>query len=305
MIKYYLDGKVFMNKTIVITDSNSGLTQSAAKEINVVNIPMPFVVNGEEFLEDISITQDQFYVHLRDKGTNVSTSQPSLFYLEDLWTELLNDYEEIVYIPMSSGLSGTCANALKLAEEKFKDKVYVVDNKRISVTQRISVIEALNLIKLGKTGKEIKEYLEKTGKINSIYIYLDTLYYLRKGGRITAAAAALGTVLKIKPVLYSDGDSFDKFAMCRSITQAKKKMIDRVKDEVENGKLKEYYEQGKLSISVAHTQNYDEAVKFAEEVKAAFPNIKFRYIDQLSLSVACHIGPGALAVALQYEEYAD
>lgn len=292
-------------KTAIVTDSNSGLTQNQAKEMNIFNVPMPFVVNNQEYLEDISITQEQFYEYLKDKESNVSTSQPSMFYLEDLWNNILKEYDEIVYIPMSSGLSGTCANAKILANEKFSEKVFVVDNKRISVTQRESVVEAINLVKAGKTGKEIAEYLEKTAKINSIYIYLDTLYYLRKGGRITAAAAALGTLLKLKPVLYSDGENFDKFAMCRSITQAKKKMIARVREEIEVGKLKNAYRSGHLGISVAHTENKEEAHRFAEEVKKEFPDIKFKFIDALSLSVACHIGPGALAVALQYQEFDD
>ncbi len=293
-----------MSKTIIVTDSNSGITQDEGKQLGINVIPMPFVINGEEYLEDISITQEKFYEFLRDKKTSVSTSQPSMFYLEDLWNNLLENYDEIVYIPMTSGLSGTCANAKTLAEEKFAGKVFVVDNKRISVVQKSSVYEAMSLVKMGKSASEIKQYLEDTARINSIYIYLDTLYYLKRGGRITAAAAALGTILKIKPVLFSDGDNFDKFAMCRSTTQAKIKMMNRVKEEL-NGKFKEYYEQGLMSISVAHTQNIEEAKKFAAEIKENFPNLKFNFIDSLSLSISCHIGPGSLACALAYYKYRD
>ncbi|HBD06120.1 MAG TPA: DegV family protein [Firmicutes bacterium] len=293
-----------MSKTIIVTDSNSGITQDEGKQLGINVIPMPFVINGEEYLEDISITQEKFYEFLRDKKASVSTSQPSMFYLEDLWNDLLETYDEVVYIPMTSGLSGTCANAKTLAEEKFKDKVFVVDNKRISVTQKTSVYEAISLVKMGKSASEIKQYLEETARINSVYIYLDTLYYLKRGGRITAAAAALGTIFKIKPVLFSDGDNFDKFAMCRSMTQAKIKMINRLREEL-NGKFKEQYEQGLMSVSVAHTQNLEEAKKFAEEIKENFPNLKFNFIDSLSLSVACHIGPGSLAFALSYYKYRD
>jgi len=293
-----------MSKTIIVTDSNSGITQDEGKQLGINVIPMPFVINGEEYLEDISITQEKFYEFLRDKKASVSTSQPSMFYLEDLWNDLLETYDEIVYIPMTSGLSGTCANAKTLAEEKFKDKVFVVDNKRISVTQKTSVFEAMSLVKMGKSASEIKQYLEETARINSVYIYLDTLYYLKRGGRITAAAAALGTIFKIKPVLFSDGDNFDKFAMCRSMTQAKIKMINRLKEEL-SGKFKEQYDQGLMSVSVAHTQNLEEANKFAAEIKEAFPKLTFNFIDSLSLSVACHIGPGSLAFALSYYKYRD
>ena len=284
-----------MGKIMIVSDSNSGITQNEAKELDIFVIPMPFTIDGEEYLEDISITQDKFYEFLK-ADAEVTTSQPSRFYLEELFNNLLTSYEEIVYIPMSSGLSGTCENATKLAEN-FNGKVHVVDNTRISVTQKQSVLDALKLASAGKSGSEIKTILEEKGKNQSIYIMVGTLKYLKKGGRISGAAATLGSMLKIKPILFSDGGKFDKFAMTLNTTQAKKKMIDQVKLELET-KFKDELQKGTLFLSVAHTQNYDEALKFKEEILKEFPNIKFQFVDSLSLSVSCHIGPGALAIAI-------
>ena len=289
-----------MSKVLILTDSNSGILQSEAKELGLYVIPMPFTINSEEYEEEISITQEKFYELLADDA-DVKTSQPSQFYLEELWQELLKDNDEIVYIPMSSGLSSTCDNAMKYAEN-FNGKVFVVNNTRISVTQKNSVFEALRLSKQGKSGAEIKQLLENDAKKQSIYILLGTLKYLRRGGRISAAAATLGNLLKIKPILYSDGGKFEKFAMALNYTQAKKKMIDQVKCEL-NTKFKNEYESGELVISVAHTQNNEEAEKFKNEILKEFPNVKFNFVDPLSLSVACHIGPGALAIAVCSNNY--
>lgn len=289
-----------MLKVKVITDSNSGITQAEANELGIFVVPMPFTIDGEEYLEDISITQDKFYELLGDDA-DVKTSQPSQFYLEELWDGLLKDNDELVYIPMSSGLSGTCENATKYAE-KYNGKIYVVNNTRISVTQKNSVYEAIRLANQGKSGAEIKKMLEDDANNQSIYIMLGTLKYLRRGGRISATAATLGSLLKIKPILFSDGGKFDKFGMALNMAQAKKKMIDRVKIELET-KFKDEYENGKLVISVAHTQNLAEAEKFKKEIINEFPNVQFNFVDPLSLSVSCHIGPGALAIAVCSNNY--
>ena len=283
-------------KVIIMTDSNSGILQSEAKELGIFVVPMPFTINDEEYLEEISITQEKFYEFL-EQNADVSTSQPSQIYLEETWTTLLKEYEEVVYIPMSSGLSATCENAKNYAKS-FDGKVFVVDNKRISVTMKASVFEAIALAKQGKTGAQIKAYLERTWNLFSIYIMVGTLKYLKKGGRISPAAAAIGSALKLKPILETTGDKFEKVGMVLSVAQAKKKMIAKVKTDIE-GKLKAQYEEGTLTASVVHTQNLAEAEKFEAELKAEFPNLKFTPIEILSLSVSCHIGPGSLAIALQ------
>ena len=289
-----------MSKVQIITDSNSGINQIAAKQLGIKVVPMPFTINGEEYLENITITQDKFYELLLN-NPEINTSQPSPGYLQDLWDETLEKYDEIVFIPMSSGLSGTCSSAISLAES-YNGKVQVVDNKRISVTQKESVYEAIELAKRGKSAKEIKEYLEKTKDQASIYIMLTTLKYLKKGGRISPAAAALGSMLKIKPILSTRGGKFEKHSMALATGQGKMKMIQQIKNELEK-EFKEEYENGKMVVSVAHTRNLVEANKFKEEIQKKFPKLTFRFIDPLSLSVSCHIGPGALAIAISVNNF--
>lgn len=290
-----------MNKLKIVTDSNSGISQKEGEELGIFVIPMPFTINDEEFLEEISISQKEFYKFL-EKDADVKTSQPSQFYLEELWNDLLQENEEIVYIPMSSGLSGTTENAKRYAES-FGGKVTVVDNKRISITQKESVYEAVEMAKQGKTANEIKEYLESTAHKNSIYIMMGVLKYLKKGGRISAAAAALGSMLNVKPILCSRGDKFEKFALVLSATQGKRKMIAKIKSELET-EFNEEYNSGKMVVYVAHTQNEEEANKFKEEIKKELPLLKFRSVDPLSLSVSCHIGPGSLAIAMAVNNFA-
>lgn len=287
-----------MNKIKIITDSNSGLKQHEGEKLGVFVIPMPFFVDGKEYLEELTLSQEEFYPLLA-KGANISTSQPSAFYLTELFEKTLQDYEEIIYIPMSSGLSGTCANA-KVIAEQFHGRIHVIDNHRISVTQKESVLEAVYLYQQGKTAAEIEEYLLKTAYVSSIYIYLDTLEYLKKGGRITPAAALLSNLLKIKPILTTRGDKFDKFNVCRNLIKARKLMIQQAKKDVEND-FKEYYENGLMAVSVAHTENFEEAEIFKKEIQEALPKLKFHFVDPLSLSVSCHIGPGALAIALSVD----
>ncbi len=281
-----------MTKVAIVTDSNSGITQKQAKKLGVAVLPMPFMINEETFFEDISLSQEEFYIKL-ETGATVVTSQPSPESVMKLWDNLLTEYDEIVHIPMSSGLSGSCQSALMLAEE-YKGKVQVVNNLRISVVQRQSVLDALNLANQGKNALEIKEILEQDKHNCSIYIMLDTLYYLKKGGRITPAAAMLGTVLKIKPVLQIQGDKLDAFAKARTSNQGKTLMINAVKNDMTSrfGGT----DAGHVRMQIAHSQNEAAAEQLKEELMEIFPGIEI-YIDKLSLSVACHIGPGALAIA--------
>ncbi len=287
-----------MAKIAVVTDSNSGITQSVGKEMGIYVIPMPFFIKEEQYLEDITLKQDQFYKMI-EEDVDVSTSQPSPGSVMDLWDKLLEEYDEIVHIPMSSGLSSSCDTATSLASD-YDGKVVVVDNKRISVTQRVAVEDALKLANEGKSAAQIKEILERESFESSIYITLATLKYLKKGGRLTPAAAAIGTILNLKPVLQIQGGKLDAFAKVRGFAQAKKVMIDALDKDLKE-RFKEDYENGNMTIMVAHTQNYEEAEALFNELKEKYPKLRATYCDPLSLSVSCHIGPGALAVACSRE----
>lgn len=282
-----------MGKIAVVTDSNSGITQEQAKAYGIHVLPMPFFINGETYFEDISLNQEQFYERL-EGNDDISTSMPSVGSVTDLWDDLLGEYEEIVHIPMSSGLSSSCETALMLAQE-YGGKVQVVNNQRISVTQRQSVQDALELAKRGKTAKEIKDYLEETKYDSSIYIMVDTLYYLKKGGRLTPAAAALGTLLKLKPVLQIQGEKLDSYAKARTVKQARTIMIDAIKSDF--AKRFGDVTGENMHIFVAYTKNKEAALEFKAQIEAAIPGREVEVVDPLSLSVACHIGPGSLAVA--------
>lgn len=284
-----------MTKIAVITDSNSGITQAQAKELGVYVLPMPFMIGEEQYFEDITLTQDQFYEKLNG-GDSISTSQPSPEDVTKLWDELLQEYDEIVHIPMSSGLSGSCQSAMMLAED-YNGRVQVVNNQRISVTQRQSAIDALELAKRGMNAAEIKDFLEKDKFNSSIYIMLDTLYYLKKGGRITPAAAAIGTLLKLKPVLQIQGEKLDAYAKARTTVQGKSIMLNAIRNDIENRFGGVLPAPGGVRLQIAHTQNHEAALALKEELLKEYPGYDV-HIDPLSLSVACHIGPGALAVAV-------
>lgn len=282
-----------MNKIRIVTDSNSGITQEEAKKLGVFVIPMPFLINGEEYYEDINLTQEQFYEHLRGDAS-VSTSQPSIASVTELWDELLKEDCEIVHIPMSSGLSETCHTAQSLAKE-YNGKVHVVDNQRISVTQKQSVLDALKLAENGISASQIKEILEQTKRDSSIYIALDTLKYLKKGGRLTPAAALIGSILRIKPVLQIQGEKLDAFKKVLSLKQAKQEMIGAIRHDLST-RFAQFRANGEMTLSVAHTDNFAEADTFRKELEQLFPDVPVLFVDPLSLSVSCHIGPGALAV---------
>ncbi len=281
-----------MSNVAIVTDSNSGITQKAAAQLGIYVLPMPFMIDEETFFEDIDLTQEQFYEKLAS-GANIGTSQPSPESVTKLWDKVLKDYDEIVHIPMSSGLSGSCQSAAMLAQE-YGGRVQVANNQRISVTQRQSCLDAKLLAAKGMNAGEIKEILEEDKFNSSIYIMLDTLYYLKKGGRITPAAAAIGTLLKLKPVLQIQGEKLDAFAKARTVSQGKNVMINAVRNDMET-RFGGAPDPQKHWISMAYTQNLKAGEAFREEVREAFPGFDI-HMDPLSLSVACHIGPGALAV---------
>ena len=279
-------------KVAVVTDSNSGITQSKAKELGISVIPMPFMINEETFEEDINLTQEQFYEKLVE-GAEISTSQPSPETVMNLWSELLKTYDEIVHIPMSSALSSSCQTAMMLAED-FDGRVFVVDNQRISVTQYQSALDAMELARVGLSGAQIKEILEREARESSIYIMVDTLKYLKKGGRITPAAAALGTLLRIKPVLQIQGGKLDSFSKARTVKQAKTTMLSAIAKDLE-----ERFDDPKAEkcwMEIAYSCEKEIAEEFQQEIRQQFPQVQQIHMDPLSLSVACHIGPGSLAL---------
>lgn len=281
-----------MSRVVVVTDSNSGITQAEAKELDVVVMPMPFYINEEMFYEDIDLTQEQFYAKLAEGG-DIKTSMPLVGDVTDKWDELLKEYDEIVYIPMSSGLSSSCETAYMLSQD-YDGKVQVVNNQRISVTMRQSVLDAKAMVDSGKTAGEIKDILEDEKFNSSIYIMVDTLTYLKKGGRITPAAAALGALLKLKPVLQIQGEKLDAFAKARTVKQAKNIMIEAMKSDFQ--KRFDSPDGTKMNLEIAYTFDKEAAEAFKAEVQEAFPNNEI-VMNPLSLSVSCHIGPGALAIA--------
>lgn len=286
-----------MKKIAIMTDSNSGITQKEAAGLGISVLPMPFMINDATYFEDINLTQDRFYEFLENDAV-VSTSQPSPDSLIHMFHKLLAEYDEVVHIPMSSGLSGSCQTACMLAQEpEFDGKVFVVNNQRISVTQTQSVLDTVELAKKGYDGAQIKKILEEDKFNSSIYIMLDTLFYLKKGGRITPAAAALGTLLKLKPVLQIQGEKLDAFAKARTKSAGKSMMLQAIKNDIENrfGGFDESAKE-RVTLHIAYAKDAEEAELWKQEVMEAFPGFRLK-MAPLSLSVACHIGPGALALA--------
>lgn len=282
-----------MRKIAIVTDSNSGITQDEGRKLGISVLPMPFYINEVMYLEGVTLSQEEFYERLK-KDEPISTSQPNPGEVCGLWDTLLKEYDEIVHIPMSSGLSASCETAMGLARD-YDGKVQVVDNQRISVTQKQSVMDALTLVQAGKSAAEIREILEAERRESSIYITLETLKYLKKGGRITPAAAAIGTVLNLKPVLQIQGDKLDAYSKVRGKKQAKRVMLKAMKEDLDS-RFAEYAKRGEMCLEMAYTGNQEEAEEFKKEVQEMFPDYEIQ-MDPLSLSVACHIGYGALAVA--------
>ena len=282
-----------MRKIAIVTDSNSGITQDEGRKLGISVLPMPFYINEVMYLEGVTLSQEEFYERLK-KDEPISTSQPNPGEICGLWDTLLKEYDEIVHIPMSSGLSASCETAMGLARD-YDGKVQVVDNQRISVTQKQSVMDALTLVQAGKSAAEIREILEAESRESNIYITLETLKYLKKGGRITPAAAAIGTVLNLKPVLQIQGDKLDAYSKVRGKKQAKRVMLKAMKEDFDS-RFAEYAKRGEMCLEMAYTGNQEEAEEFKKEVQEMFPDYEIQ-MDPLSLSVACHIGHGALAVA--------
>ncbi len=277
-----------MAKVAIATDSNSGITQSEAQALGIRVLPMPFYINEELFFEDVTLTQEAFYRRLAEDA-DISTSQPSPGDVTDLWDQLLEEYDQVVYIPMSSGLSASCETALMLASD-YRGKVFVADNQRISITQRQSVLDALEMSKAGMDGQAILDVLIRERLESSIYITVDTLKYLKKGGRVTAAGAAIGTVLNIKPVLTIQGAKLDAFAKARGWKAAKKIMLDAMERDIA-----QRFAGQEIHLAAAYTCTDEEAREWRGELEARFPGYELR-MDRLSLSVACHIGAGSMAV---------
>lgn len=277
----------------VVTDSNSGITQKQAAEMGVYVLPMPFVIDGETYFEDITLSQEDFYKML-ENDADISTSQPSPESVMELWDKALEENDQVVHIPMSSGLSGSCQTAMMLAnDDKYEGKVFVVNNQRISVTQLQSVKDAKMLAAQGADGAHIKKRLEETKMDSAIFITVDTLKYLKKGGRITPAVAMIGTLLKIKPILSIFGEKLDSYAKARTVKQAKTIMIEAIQKELEE-RLHDP-ECRHTHLAIAHTQNEETAEEFMKEVKEIYPEADI-FINPLSLSVSCHIGPGSIAL---------
>lgn len=281
-----------MKKTAIITDSNAVILPDEAAQKGIFILPMPFMIDGKNYLENVDLTEEVFY-QMMSENKSISTSQPAPGDVMALWDKVLEEYEELVHIPMSSGLSASCQSAAALAKD-YNGRVQVVDNRRISVTQKSAVYDAMRLLEQGKSAKEIKDILEADGDNSSIYIMLDTLYYLKKGGRITPAAAAIGTILRLKPVLQIQGALLDAFAKARTINQAKTIMIGAVKSDMENrfGGIS----PDNCELCIAYTNNREAAMQFKAEVEEAIPGFEIKVVDPLSLVVSCHIGPGSLAL---------
>ncbi|MCR5144173.1 MAG: DegV family protein [Lachnospiraceae bacterium] len=280
-----------MSKVAIMTDSNCGITQAESNDLGVYVLPMPFYFDEKLYYEDIDLSQDDFYEKLANSN-EITTSMPLVGDLIDKWEELLEEYDEILYIPMSSGLSSSCETAYMLSQD-YDGKVVVVDAQRISVTMKLSVLEAKKLAEQGKSAAEIKELIEASKMDSFIYITVDTLEYLKKGGRLTPAVAAIGSLLKIKPVLQIRGEKLDKFAMARTTKQAKQTMLDAIEKNI-NEDLNDPTGENTV-ISIAHTNNLEAANEFKQEVLNRWPDREV-WVDPLSLSVSCHIGPGSLAV---------
>ena len=284
-----------IKKIAITTDSNSGVLPNEYKDKNVFVLPMPFIINGGQYFENVNLTQAQFYDFMKNNAS-VSTSQPSPGDLLDFWEDLLKEYDEIVHIPMTSGLSQACNSATRFAKE-YGGRIQVVDNKRISVVLKESILDAIELVKQGKSALEIKQVLEENALDFAIYISVNEMKYLKKGGRITGAAAMIGTLLGLKPVLKLGGEKIDKFALPKSQRKAKEVIKEAIRKDIDS-KFKQYEENGELVISVAYTDNKEIAEELKQDLIATFPKLTFGFCEPLSLSVSCHVGPGTIGVAI-------
>lgn len=282
-----------MSHVAIVTDSNSGITQAEAKELGISVIPMPFFVNEQIHYEGVDMTQAEFY-QLLAEDADVSTSQPSPADVMELWDKILKEYDEIVHIPMSSGLSASCETAMGLARE-YDGRVQVVNNQRISITMKQSVKDAISLVKKGMNAVQIKEILEKEKFESSIYLMVDTLKYLKKGGRITPAAALLGSALNLKPILQIQGEKLDAYKKVRGIKPAKRAILEAIRKDLDT-RFASYVKDGTLKLAIAHSSSQAEVDQWVEEVREVFPGLEIASIDPLAISIVCHTGPGVLAL---------
>ncbi len=282
-------------KTAVMTDSNSGISRREAEKLGIFSLPMPVIINGETCYEGVDLTQEMFYESLKG-GKDVSTSQPSPGEVMGMWDEILaGGYDEIVHIPMSSGLSNSCEAAISLAAE-YDGKVQVVDNHRISVTLRESVLEARELAESGLSAREIKKELEERAYDSIIYIAVDTLEFLKKGGRVTPAAAALGAVLNIKPVLTIQGERLDAFAKVRGMKKGKHRMLEALKNDLAT--RFQGVDMSRVVIGGAGAGlSAEEEKEWTDTLKETFPQAMV-YYNPLSFSIGSHTGPGAVGTAI-------
>ena len=281
-----------MKKVAVVTDSNAGIRQKEAKELGIFVLPMPFTIDHQTYYEDINLTHEEFF-EKQLNGAEIFTSQPVVGNVKELWDQILKDYDEIVHIPMSSGLSGSCQTAMMLAQE-YDNRVFVVDSQRISVTQKYDVIDAKRLADQGKSGQEICDILTENKLNASIYITVNTLDYLKKGGRITPAAALLGGMLKIKPILQIQGEKLDSFAKTRTMARGTKIMKEAIAKDIKERFDDDYHN---VHICVAYTYDEAPALELKKELEELYPGENI-ICDPLSLSVSCHIGPHSLAIAI-------
>lgn len=286
-----------MSNIAIMTDSNCGIMPDEGRDLGIYVLPMPVIIDGQTYYEGIDITLDEFFKK-QSEGADITTSQPSPGDVEAMWTELLKTPDEVLFVPMSGGLSNTCQTALMLSgEDEFAGRVFVVNNRRISVTQAQSVLDAKLLAEEGKTASEIKEILEAEALDASIYIAVDTLEYLKKGGRITAAAAAIGTVLKLKPVLTIQGDKLDSFAKARGLKAAFRIMLNAVKNDI-SSRFSHLGEDSVLKVGIANTLMEPEKLEmFKDEMKKNFPDMELFYLP-LTMSIGTHTGPGALGIGV-------
>ena len=283
-----------MKKTGILTDSHSGITQEGAKKLGIYVLPMPFYINDQCHYEGKDISREEF-IELLKNDENVSTSQPSPEAVMNLWDEILKEYEELVYIPISSGLSGSCSTATAMAQDDdYEGKVFVVDNGRVSTPMKQSVLDAIELLNEGCSAKEIKNRLEDAKGKMGIFVAVDDLKYLKKGGRISSSVALVGGMLKVKPILKFDIGTLDSFKNCRGLIKAKTVMIEEVKRIVTTD-YAEDFEKGNVHILAASSADEEETKKWVNEIQEAFPGIKVLW-DYLPMGITCHIGPGGLGI---------
>lgn len=289
----------------IITDSHSGISQEDAAKMGIMVLPMPFYCDDECFYEGISITRKEFFEKM-DSGQKVSTSQPSPEEVMNIWRKGLKEYDQILYMPLTSGLSGAYNTACVLAQEdEFYGKVFVVDHGRIATPLRRTILDALEMIRAGGTAEQIQEMIENQRDKMSIYIGVESLEYLKKGGRITPAAAAFGTILHIKPILKVDTGLIDSFKKTRGMKKARKEMLAAIEHDMKTV-FREYYENGQIHLLMASSADEETTQSWLEEIQEYFPDMEVMG-DHLSLGISCHTGPGTLGVGIScvpdFEKY--